>query len=85
MEGVAKGDDTMGWQEFVAMKRSTTPATPVNSFFSSGLHVCLLMITGTLTGPVHDAIYDIPLHLAFLRPLFMLTVMFLRFVYNYHM
>lgn len=81
MQGVAKGDDTMGWQGFVAMKPSTTPATTVSSFFS----VCLLFITGNLTGTIHDAVYDIMLHLAFLRLRFMLTVMFLRFVYNYHM
>lgn len=40
MEGVAKGDDTTGWQGFVAMKPSTTPATTVNSFFSSEFQVC---------------------------------------------
>lgn len=40
MEGVAKGDDTTGWQGFVTMKPSTTPATTVNSFFSSEFQVC---------------------------------------------
>lgn len=85
MPGAARGDYVTGWGGFVAMKQSTTPATTVTGPFSSEFSVCLLFISGTLTGTIYNIIDDIRLYLAFLRLLFMLNIMFLRFIYIYHM
>ena len=73
MKGAAKEEYVMGWEEFVAMKQSITPATSINdSFLSFSLEfqVCLLFPAGTPTGTIYNIIYDIILYFILLQSAF---------------
>lgn len=73
MKGAAREEYIMGWEAFVAMKQSITPATSVNdSFlpFSLEFQGCLLFPAGTRTGTIYNITYDIILYLILLRSAF---------------